>query len=96
MNENKISLNETLEQRKLIYGDYKKACISRVKILKILKEHHLFVNKKHMDEELTIGFSDLVLKLVRASATPQYSDSFHDLAGYAQLLEKEAKEFNNE
>jgi len=90
MGNNEGDVKDTLKQRGSIYGDYGVVCAARVAIMNILKQHHLNVNEAPMDDKTAMGFSDLVLKLVRGSGKPDYADSFHDLAGYATLLEKES------
>ena len=92
MGNNVGNIEDTLKQRGSVYGDYSKVCSSRVEIMNIIKQHHFIVNQAQMSEEITMGFSDLVLKLVRAAGSPSYADSFHDLAGYATLMEKQAKD----
>jgi len=92
MGNNEGNVADTLKQRGSIYGSYGKVCSSRVEIMNVLKQHHFIVNNEQMSEETAMGFSDLVLKLVRAAGKPSYVDSFHDLAGYATLMEKQAIE----
>lgn len=94
MGDNEGNVEATLKQRGSVYGSYDKVCSSRVRIMNILKCHYFTVNKKEMSEEIAMGFSDIVLKLVRAAGKPSYADSFHDLAGYATLMEKRAIEEN--
>ena len=90
MGNNAGNVEKTLKQRGSIYGDYERVCSSRVEIMNVIKLHHFIVNQAQMSEEITMGFNDLVLKLVRAAGNPFYPDSFHDLAGYATLMEKQA------
>lgn len=88
---NEYNVMDTLKQRGSIYGSYGNACAARVDIMAVLKNHHFTVNREAMDEEVAMGMSDIVLKLVRAAGKPSYSDSWHDLAGYATLMENESK-----
>ena len=90
MGNNEGSVQDTLNQRGTVYGNYGNVCKSRVAIMKVLYQHHVNVNGKAMDEKTAMGFSDVVLKLVRAAGKPDYDDSWHDLAGYATLMEEEA------
>ena len=82
-----MSVKDTLEQRRTIYGNYGNALKTRSSIMVILKEHYKSVNGDDMPVEIETGFHDLVLKLVRAAGKPEYKDSFHDLSGYAILME---------
>jgi len=83
-----MSVQDTLKQRKSIYGDYRDVLAARSKIMEVIKYHYELVNGSEMPKDIEIGFNDLVLKLVRAAGRPEYKDSFHDLAGYAMLMEK--------
>jgi len=87
MGNNEGNVEDTLKQRGNIYGSYEKVCSTRCSIMELLDKHHLQVNSKRMDEVTKIAFGDLVLKLVRAAGAPEYKDSFHDLGGYAKLME---------
>jgi len=82
-----MSMRDTLKQRKSIYGKYDDALKLRAHIMNLLKDHYKRVNRKPMPQEYETGFHDLVIKLVRAAGKPEYKDSFHDLAGYATLME---------
>ena len=96
MGNNEGKVEDTLKQRGSVYGDYAQVCATRAYIMNILKQHYYIVNKgKQMSEEVAMGFNDIVLKLVRAAGAPKYADSFHDLAGYATLMEKIANEENS-
>ena len=91
MGNNEGTVADTLKQRGSVYGCYSEVCEVRAKILGLLNKHHMAVTGEPMNEEILIGFSDVVLKLVRASGKPEYADSWHDLAGYATLMEDIAK-----
>jgi hypothetical protein len=91
MGNNEGTVADTLKQRGLVYGSYKEVCEVRAKILDLLSKHHVAVTGKPMDDRTLLGFSDVVLKLVRAAGKPEYEDSWHDLAGYATLMEDIAK-----
>jgi len=92
MGNNEGNVDDTLKQRGSIYGNYGDVCGARVEIMSVLKNHHNNVNGTEMPDHIAMGFSDVVLKLVRAAGKPEYSDSWHDLAGYATLMEREANE----
>lgn len=88
MGQNQGDVKETLKQRGSVYGSYEQVCKTRADILGILEQHSINVNGKGFTPEQQVAFGDLVLKLVRASGAPEYADSFHDLAGYATLMEE--------
>ena len=81
-------VQDTLNQRKSIYGNYSDVLTARSQIMGILENHYERVNGHKMPKDIKTGFHDIVLKLVRAAGKPEYKDSFHDLAGYAMLMEK--------
>lgn len=84
---NEGSVEATLAQRGSIYGSYKKVITTRGKIMEILKEHHQATKGTNMTTEMQVAIGDLVLKLVRGAGAPGYDDSWHDLGGYAKLIE---------
>lgn len=88
MGQNAGTVEETLEQRGGVYGDYGLACDDRAIIMKVLKRRHELLNGKPMSETIEIMFGDMVLKLVRGAGAPTHTDSFHDLSGYSSLTEK--------
>jgi len=91
MGNNEGNVIDTLKQRGSIYGNYADVLKARVDIMNILKQHHERVNGTPMEDKIAMGFSDNVLKLVRAAGKPGYADSWHDLGGYAKLMEDEAE-----
>ena len=40
-------------------------------------------------------FWDILNKLTRVAITPDHQDTWHDIAGYATLIERSLKENNN-
>ena len=82
-------LKGTLEERGSRYGNYKDVIKARTKIMQILMDHNAESNIEPLTYEFHLALSDIVLKLVRASASPNYKDSWHDIQGYAHLTETE-------
>lgn len=92
MNElNEGSVEATLEKRGSIYGSYSKVIAARGNIMEVLKEHHLTITGYEMSSEMQVAMGDLVLKLVRGAGAPSHDDSWHDLGGYAKLIEDMVK-----
>lgn len=93
-----MSVQDTLNERGKIYGDYAKHVETRVNILEMLNQHNMRVQgtQKGFSRFEYLLFHDLVMKLVRLAGDPRHVDSVHDLAGYATLYEslinKEEKE----
>lgn len=83
------TLEKTLEERGSRYGKYEDVIDARTKIMDILSDHNFKTGLERMDEKFYIAINDVVLKLVRASASPNYKDSWHDIQGYAHLIETE-------
>jgi len=83
-----MSIEETLEQRGSIYGDYEEGVATRSKILSLLHEHKECCTDEGFTYAETIMITDLVNKLVRFAGSPTHIDSIHDLAGYATLIER--------
>lgn len=96
MGNNECNVEDTLKKRGSIYGGYDNVCSARVDIMNVLQTHHENVNGVPMDNKIAMGFSDVVLKLVRAAGKPSYSDSWHDLGGYAKLMEDIAEKEQGE
>jgi len=92
MGQNAGDVNDTLKQRGQVYGSYEKVIETRATIMDALKAHHKQATGDEMSATIEVAFGDLVLKLVRGAGAPYYPDSFHDLAGYAKLMEDMADE----
>jgi hypothetical protein len=93
--ENQQTVEETLQQRGSVYGDYSTVVRDRSVIMDVLVNRYEELNGE-MTRELEIMFNDLVLKLVRFASRPTYLDSIHDLQGYAKLIEQSIKGEENE
>jgi Ribonuclease G/E len=83
-----MSVEETLEQRGSIYGDYKEGTKTRGWIMETLREHKRGCSGSGFTPEEEVMVTDLVNKLVRFAGSPTHVDSIHDLAGYATLIER--------
>ncbi len=92
MGTNEGTIDQTLKKRGSIYGDYGEVVAIRTGIMELLMKHYEEVNGEPMPEAWKTMFGDIVLKLVRASGKPTYPDSWHDLAGYATLIERKINE----
>lgn len=87
MGNNEGDVKSTLKQRGGVYGDYADVLKARSTIMAVLSDRYQDLRGHPMPPDMESGFQDLVLKLVRGAGAPHYSDSFHDLAGYATLME---------
>ena len=82
------TVDDTLKQRGSVYGPYEKVVEARAIIMDTLKVHFKRQNNYQMPGDIEMMFNDVVLKLVRAASKPKYTDSWHDLGGYAKLIER--------
>lgn len=81
-------LKETLEKRKSVYGDYSKLSELRTSIMTGITKQYIAHHEKPMPEEGYLCITDIVNKLCRIAITPDHIDSWHDIAGYATIIEK--------
>ena len=81
-------INDTLSEREAIYGDYSSGVKLREDIMTLIKTE--FKNS-HGGQEMQLvhqGYIfDIVTKLRRIAVSPDHLDSWHDLQGYARLVE---------
>jgi hypothetical protein len=83
-----MKIEDTLEQRGSIYGDYKEGVHVRGSIINLLSEHKEACTGENFTFNEAVMITDLVNKLVRFAGSPTHVDSIHDLAGYATLIER--------
>ena len=86
---------ETIKERAEIYGEYRKGCTVRVKILNIIKDSYYYHHGNNMPELYLEYFHDIINKLSRLAVTPDHKDSWHDIAGYATRIEEFIEEGYN-
>ena len=85
------SIEDTLEQRGRNYGDFKEHAALSQK-LKILFDEHVMEhgNPELFHYAMNEAIEMIFHKVARiANGDPTYADSWHDIAGYATLVEKE-------
>lgn len=79
-------IEDTLEERGRIYGDYRGNAILRAMIMASLQKRHMDVHGTPMSPEVVVWLGDIVAKLARIAVTPRHVDSWHDVEGYATLV----------
>lgn len=84
-------IEDTLAQRGAVYGDYKGGSELRAYIMEIITNRHKKVNGYEMSKLHQIYIFDIVNKLSRLSTTPDHLDTWHDIVGYAKLVEETLK-----
>ena len=82
-------INNTLEQRGSVYGDFGVQRETVGSIIEVMKAAYVSNNQIYPTKELMAEWGYLAIKLARIATNPNHSDSYHDLAGYAILMEKE-------
>ena len=85
MNKN---VEETLKERGSVYGDYEKGSILRASIMQLIKMRYRGEHGEEMSSLHQIYIFDIVNKVSRLAVTPDHLDTWHDIAGYATLVEE--------
>ncbi len=83
-----IELKQTLKERSDVYGEYCVAAEIRALIMDQFETLYFIHNSKKMSTLDFCSLLDIVNKLCRLAATPNHTDSWHDIAGYATQIEK--------
>lgn len=84
------SIEETLKQRGSVYGEFNNQVHTIAMIIDAMKfAYSQTHNQESPHDTLIAEWHYLAIKLARIASNPMYSDSYHDLAGYATLMEKE-------
>ena len=82
-----MSINKTLEQRGERYGKFKDVAATTYALQEILRNAK---NHEHMTDDQVIALDMICNKMARiVNGGPNYSDNWHDIAGYATLVEQE-------
>ena len=82
------NVNETLKERGKVYGDYKGGSEFRANVMELIVDRYAKVNHGGMPAIHMVSVYDIVNKLSRLAVTPYHIDTWHDIAGYATLVEK--------
>jgi len=90
--ETKESVIETLIERGNNYGCYEVGTALRANIMKLILASHVTNNDTQMDKFFEVAILDIVNKLSRIAVTPTHIDSWHDICGYATLVENYLKD----
>ena len=81
-------VNETLKERGKVYGDYKGGSEFRANVMELIVDRYAKVNHGGMPAIHMVYVYDIVNKLSRLAVTPYHIDTWHEIAGYATLVEK--------
>lgn len=82
-----MSINKTLEQRGERYGKFKDVAATTYALQEIIRDAK---NHEHMTDDQVIALDMICNKMARiVNGDPSYIDNWHDIAGYATLVEQE-------
>ena len=83
-----MGIENTLQERGSVYGDYELGCIFRADVMgmvKAIRDRNGLVPMTPTEE---VHIFDIVNKLSRLVTSPDHIDTWHDIAGYATLVER--------
>lgn len=89
------NVNQTLEKRGEVYGNFSQGIELEAEILSLIKGRYYAEHADDMPEWNAVAISKIVMKLSRLAVSPNHIDSWHDIAGYAVLIETHLKENTN-
>ena len=82
-----MSINKTLEQRGERYGKFKDVASTTYALQEILRAAS---SHEHMSDDQVIALDMICNKMARiVNGDPSYTDNWHDISGYATLVEQE-------
>ncbi|MGQ4637302.1 DUF6378 domain-containing protein [Acinetobacter junii] len=82
-----MSINQTLEQRGSRYGKFKDVAATTYALQEILRSAS---NYERMADDQIIALDMICNKIARiVNGDPNYIDNWHDISGYATLVEQE-------
>lgn len=82
-----MSIKETLQQRGERYGEFKDVASTTYGLQAILRDAK---NHAHMSDDQLVALDMICNKMARiVNGDPNYIDNWHDIVGYATLVEQE-------
>jgi len=80
-------INQMLDEKSAVYGDFKGGCMTRHYIVDIINQRHRETHGGEDMPSLYLEFVwDIANKLSRIAVTPNHVDSWVDIAGYSSLI----------
>lgn len=83
-----MSIEETLQERSEIYGDYDEGSEFRADVLDLMLSIYENNHGRPMPTIYAVMILDIISKLSRLATTPDHLDTVHDIVGYATLYER--------
>lgn len=87
-----MDIEETLKNRGTVYGNYGHGLDIRSDLIQILRGS----GPKSLTTRQIGYFIDICNKLARLAVTPDHLDSWHDIEGYARLIQADIRGDENE
>jgi len=86
-----MSVENTLAERGSRYGTFKNHAKIAQSIQDIMREEANWAYLEDDERQALVTISDKIARILNAPAGTLYSDSWHDIAGYALLVDKRLK-----
>lgn len=86
-----MNVDDTLNQRGAVYGDYNKGVELEAELMEAIERNYFHHHNNLMRATHSTMISKIIMKLSRLSVSPDHIDSWHDIAGYAELAVKYLK-----
>jgi hypothetical protein len=91
-----MSVENTLAERGSRYGTFKNHARIAQSIQDIMREEANWAYLEDDERQALVTISDKIARILNAPAGTLYSDSWHDIAGYALLVDKRLKSLEDE
>lgn len=91
-----MSVENTLAERGSRYGTFKNHARIAQAIQDIMREEENWYCLEDDERQALVTISDKIARILNAPAGTLYSDSWHDIAGYALLVDKRLKSLEDE
>jgi hypothetical protein len=91
-----MSVEKTLEERGSRYGTFQNHAKIAQAIQDIMREQNNWEYLEADERQALTVISDKIARILNAPAGTVYSDSWHDIAGYALLVDRRLKVLEDE
>ncbi len=82
-----MNVQNTLDERGKRYGDFATHAKITQKIKQVMYEHSSWADLSYAQQEALEMIAHKIWRIINGD--PDYADSWHDIAGYATLVERE-------
>jgi hypothetical protein len=91
-----MSVEKTLEERGSRYGTFQNHAKIAQAIQDVMREQNNWEYLEADERQALTVISDKIARILNAPAGTVYSDSWHDIAGYALLVDRRLKVLEDE